>query len=149
MIFQAIFLAVIYREIVHIQQQLLDQQKQEALARQKQLLIKENEQLKEYAAYLDKNEDELRRFKHDYQNILLSLKLSAEKGGSQALVEELEKYTISFSHDYNAVVLFELKERRLEEENVLRRFIIKNIFEEMCREFGIHPHSANFSLDIW
>ena len=21
--------------------------------------------------------------------------------------------------------------------------------EEMCREFGIHPHSANFSLDIW
>ena len=49
--------------------------------------------------------------------------------------KELEKYTISFSHDYNAVVLFELKERRLEEENVLRRFIIKNIFEEMCREY--------------
>lgn len=95
LIFQAIFLAVIYREIVHIQRQLLDQQKQEALARQKQLLVKENEQLKEYAAYLDKNEDELRRFKHDYQNILLSLKVSAEKGGSQALVEELEKYTSS------------------------------------------------------
>ena len=95
LIFQAIFLAVIYREIVHIQRQLLDQQKQEALARQKQLLVKENEQLKEYADYLDQNEDELRRFKHDYQNILLSLKVSAEKGGSQALVEELEKYTSS------------------------------------------------------
>ncbi|MFR0600248.1 sensor histidine kinase [Lactobacillus equicursoris] len=95
LIFQAIFLAVIYREIVHIQRQLLDQQKQEALARQKQQLIKENEQLKEYAAYLDQNEDELRRFKHDYQNILLSLKVSAEKGGSQALIAELEKYTSS------------------------------------------------------
>lgn len=95
LIFQAIFLAVIYREIVHIQRQLLDQQKQEALARQKQLLVKENEQLKEYADYLDQNEDELRRFKYDYQNILLSLKVSAEKGGSQALVEELEKYTSS------------------------------------------------------
>lgn len=95
LIFQAIFLAVIYREIVHIQQQLLDQQKQEALARQQEQLIKENEQLKEYAAYLDQNEDELRRFKHDYQNILLSLKVSAEKGGSQALIAELEKYTSS------------------------------------------------------
>lgn len=95
LIFQAIFLAVIYREIVHIQRQLLDQQKQEALARQKQLLVKENEQLKEYADYLDQNEDELRRFKHDYQNILLSLKVSAEKGGSQALIAELEKYTSS------------------------------------------------------
>lgn len=83
LIFQAIFLAVIYREIVHIQRQLLDQQKQEALARQKQLLVKENEQLKEYADYLDQNEDELRRFKHDYQNILLSLKVSAEKGGAR------------------------------------------------------------------
>ncbi len=59
------------------------------------MLVKENEQLKEYADYLDRNEDELRRFKHDYQNILLSLKVSAEKGGSQALVEELEKYTSS------------------------------------------------------
>lgn len=95
LIFQAIFLAVIYWEIVHFQRQLLDQQKQEVLARQKQLLVKENEQLKEYADYLDQNEDELRRFKHDYQNILLSLKVSAEKGGSQALVEELEKYTSS------------------------------------------------------
>lgn len=95
LIFQAIFLAVIYREIVHIQRQLLDQQQQEALARQQEQLIKENEQLKEYAAYLDQNEDELRRFKHDYQNILLSLKVSAEKGGSQALITELEKYTSS------------------------------------------------------
>ncbi|GAA2955582.1 hypothetical protein GCM10019995_07870 [Lactobacillus kefiranofaciens subsp. kefirgranum] len=53
----------------------------------------ENEQLKEYSNYLDKNEDELRRFKHDYQNILNSLRISAEKCDTESVVKQLSEYT--------------------------------------------------------
>lgn len=55
----------------------------------------ENQQLKEYSNYLDKNEDELRHFKHDYENLLNSLKISAEKGDSKSVVKQLAKYTNS------------------------------------------------------
>jgi hypothetical protein len=55
----------------------------------------ENQQLKEYSNYLDENEDELRHFKHDYENLLNSLKISAEKGDSKSVVKQLAKYTNS------------------------------------------------------
>lgn len=44
---------------------------------------------------MDKNEDQLRRFKHDYQNILNSLKLSAQKGDVKAVIKQLDQYTHS------------------------------------------------------
>lgn len=95
LIFQSVFSIAIYTEITHVQKQLLSKQRQEALVRDHEHLVKEHRQLKEYADYLDQNEDELRRFKHDYQNILTSLKISAEKGHAQDLVEQLDKYTDS------------------------------------------------------
>src|SRR5699024_12156137 len=52
-------------------------------------------QLKEYSDYLDKNEDELRNFKHDYQDILNGLRISAEEGNIKAVVQQLAKYTDS------------------------------------------------------
>lgn len=114
LIFQSIFAILLYVGMVRIQKNILTEQEQkrqelelklvqadrkatEAKNRELELeeehLRTENNQLKEYADYLDKNEDELRRFKHDYQTILNSLKVSAREGNTQKLVEQLDNYT--------------------------------------------------------
>ncbi|KRL88875.1 histidine kinase [Lactobacillus kalixensis DSM 16043] len=111
---QTIFAIILYLVINQIQKGLLTRQEQEkqkiekdlAIARQKEVeaknnelalkqeqIKKENAQLKEYSGYLEKNEDDLRRFKHDYQNILNSLKLTAEEGNSDKVVKLLDKYS--------------------------------------------------------
>lgn len=54
---------------------------------------KEQETLKKYAASLEQNQLQLRKFKHDYQNMLTSLKLSAAKGNNQELLNKLEHYS--------------------------------------------------------
>ena len=51
-------------------------------------------QLKEYSDYLDKNEDELRNFKHDYQDILNGLRISAEEGNIKAVCNSLRNILI-------------------------------------------------------
>ncbi|WP_236253600.1 GHKL domain-containing protein [Lactobacillus ultunensis] len=50
-------------------------------------------QLEEYANYLEKSEDDLRSFRHDYRNILNSLKVSAQEGNVQEVIQKLDKYT--------------------------------------------------------
>lgn len=54
---------------------------------------KEQETLKKYAASLEQNQLQLRKFKHDYQNMLTSLKLSAANGNNQELLNKLEHYS--------------------------------------------------------
>lgn len=114
LLLQTIFVIILYLVINQIQKGLLTRQEQEkqkiekdlAIARQKEVeaknnelalkqeqIKKENAQLKEYSGYLEKNEDDLRRFKHDYQNILNSLKLTAEEGNSDKVVKLLDKYS--------------------------------------------------------
>ena len=114
LLLQTIFAIILYLVINQIQKGLLTRQEQEkqkiekdlAIARQKEVeaknnelalkqeqIKKENAQLKEYSGYLEKNEDDLRRFKHDYQNILNSLKLTAEEGNSDKVVKLLDKYS--------------------------------------------------------
>ena len=73
---QIIFSIVAYHEIVSIQQELLNQH-----------------QLEEYASYLEKSEDDLRAFRHDYKNILNSLKVSAQEGNVKEVIQKLDKYT--------------------------------------------------------
>lgn len=107
LIFQSIFALILYFGMVKTQKNILSKEKQKRqelelklakaknkeLSLQKSKLLSEYEQIKEYASYLDKNEDDLRRFKHDYQNILNSLKVSAQKDNSKKLIEQLDKYT--------------------------------------------------------
>ena len=88
LLFQAIFAILLYVGAVRIQKEVLTEQQQKRMEA-------ENQQLKEYSNYLDKNEDELRHFKHDYENLLNSLKISAEKGDSKSVVKQLAKYTNS------------------------------------------------------
>ncbi|WP_251717876.1 GHKL domain-containing protein [Lactobacillus agrestimuris] len=62
--------------------------------RNKQKLeIEKQKQLEEYAGYLEKSEDELRAFRHDYRNMLNSLKISAREGNTQEVIDLLDKYT--------------------------------------------------------
>lgn len=107
LILQILFAIFAYVAVVHIQNKLLTKQKQkeqelqleltrtenrELTLKQKQL-INEMQQLQEYSNYLDENEDDLRRFKHDYKNILNSLKVSAQEGDTTKVVKILDKYT--------------------------------------------------------
>ncbi len=48
--------------------------------------------------------------------------------------QELEKYGIHLSSEYNLVILFEPAEKEDQKELVLQRFIIMNVFEEMCQD---------------
>ncbi|WP_411909890.1 GHKL domain-containing protein [Lactobacillus acidophilus] len=83
---QIIFSIVAYHEIVSIQQELLNKQKQKEI-------LDNPHQLEEYASYLEKSEDDLRAFRHDYKNILNSLKVSAQEGNVKEVIQKLDKYT--------------------------------------------------------
>lgn len=83
---QIIFSIVAYHKIVSIQQELLNKQKQKEI-------LDNQHQLEEYASYLEKSEDDLRAFRHDYKNILNSLKVSAQEGNVQEVIQKLDKYT--------------------------------------------------------
>ena len=85
-IVQSVFAIGIYGEIVSVQNKLSTQRKQEEIKRQQR-------QLEEYADYLEKSEDDLRSFRHDYRNILNSLKVSAQEGNVQEVIQKLDKYT--------------------------------------------------------
>lgn len=85
---QIIFLIFAYYEITRIQKKLLEKQKQ------KEILDKQK-QLEEYTKYLENSEDDLRQFRHDYRNVLNSLKISAQEGNVQEVIRKLDKYTKS------------------------------------------------------
>lgn len=88
LIVQMIFSVVIYILIVHSQEE-HRRIEQTMLKRQQQ------KQLEEYASYLEKSEDELRAFRHDYRNMFNSLKISAHEGKVQEVIDKLDKYTQS------------------------------------------------------
>lgn len=85
---QSIFILIMYISLVEIQKKLLSHTQQKELLQEKQ-------ELEEYSSYLDQNEDDLRRFKHDYQNILNSLKIDAQEGDVKGVIDKLSEYTNS------------------------------------------------------
>lgn len=86
LIIQTFFAIGIYYLILKEQGQLMKKKKQEELKNKQH-------QLEAYANYLEKSEDDLRGFRHDYKNILNSLKVSAKEGNVQEVIEKLDKYT--------------------------------------------------------
>ncbi len=81
-------MGVAYVFILRMQAQLINREKQlNKLDKQRQL--------EEYTKYLEDSEDDLRQFKHDYQNVLNSLKLYAQEGDVQAVIHKLDKETNS------------------------------------------------------
>ncbi|UYY84871.1 GHKL domain-containing protein [Lactobacillus delbrueckii subsp. indicus] len=78
-ILQALFAIVMFHSNQKIQESLLNKQKQK--------------ELEEYANYLEQSEDNLRAFRHDYRNLLNSMKVSAAEGNVQELLDKLERYS--------------------------------------------------------
>ena len=102
LVLQITFSIFIYLAGLHIQKGLLTKQEQKNQELELQLLLSkqraieiENKQLQEYTCYLDKNEDKLRRFKHDYQNLLDGLRIGAQEDDVQAVINQLVKYSAS------------------------------------------------------
>lgn len=99
-----------YYALVKIQQELATRKEQE----QMQKMIT---QQKIYTEYLEKEEDKLRAFRHDYKNMLNSLKISIQNQSADQALLDLESYTennlgkISFSkyHDINHLKIDSLK----------------------------------------
>lgn len=60
---------------------------------QKKLQLQEKKNLLLLIQNLEENQSKLKRFKHDYQNLLNSLKLSALNGDNQTLLNKLEAYS--------------------------------------------------------
>ncbi|MGN1272553.1 MAG: GHKL domain-containing protein [Lactobacillus sp.] len=86
LILQTLFAIGIYNLMLIEQKQIIQKRKQEEF-------IKNQHQLEEYTTYLEKSEDDLRAFRHDYKNILNSLKVSAQEGNVQEVIQKLDKYT--------------------------------------------------------
>lgn len=86
LIVQAIFAIGMYYELLKVQKTILNKKQQEALK-------KELEQQKNYTETLEKDEDNLRRFRHDYKNILTAIKYSIQKGDYEKAIADLDKYT--------------------------------------------------------
>lgn len=99
-----------YYALVKIEQDLATRKEQE----QMQKMIS---QQKIYTEYLEKEEDKLRAFRHDYKNMLNSLKISIQNQSADQALIDLESYTenhlgkISFSkyHDINHLKIDSLK----------------------------------------
>lgn len=61
--------------------------------RQDKLNIQQIKDLKIYTQQLESSQRKLRKFKHDYQNMLLSLSISAKKNHDKELVDKLAEYS--------------------------------------------------------
>lgn len=90
---QGIYAVLSFSLSIKNQTALLNEAEKRHLQAQNRQLYESNQQLKSYAASLEQDEDRLRRFKHDYRNILSSLKLAAAQNDSQQLLKKLDEYS--------------------------------------------------------
>ncbi len=86
LVLQLLFMALIFYFILGLQKQYIKNKEQE-------MEKNHQRQLEEYAGYLEQSEDELRAFRHDYRNMFNSLKVSAQEGNVQEVIDKLDKYT--------------------------------------------------------
>lgn len=113
------FSILIYILLTRFQNTLLDKQEQE----QKQ---KEYLQLKEYASYLESSEDDLRKFRHDYRNMLNSLRVSIQDGNAEEALEKLNQYT---NTNLNSKALLKYKDVNHIHVTSLKSIIITKLSE--------------------
>ncbi|MGM9911749.1 MAG: GHKL domain-containing protein [Lacticaseibacillus absianus] len=109
-ILQALFAIVMFHSNQKIQESLLNKQKQK--------------ELEEYANYLEQSEDNLRAFRHDYRNLLNSLKVSAAEGNVQELLDKLERYS---AESLDSQVLLKYKDANHIQVQTLKSIIITKL----------------------
>lgn len=153
LILQILFSVLAYSATIRVQKALLtkreqrEQQLQLELANadrkakeaeNKELVVKQQKlesemhQLQEYSNYLDKNEDDLRRFKHDYQNILNGLKVSAEEGDIKQVIKKLDQYT----------------DNQFDQKALRKYKGVNHIHEKNLKSIAIAKLSKLYSLDL-
>lgn len=109
-ILQALFAIVMFHSNQKIQESLLNKQKQK--------------ELEEYANYLEQSEDNLRAFRHDYRNLLNSLKVSAAEGNVQELLDKLEHYS---AENLDSQALLKYKDANHIQVKTLKSIIITKL----------------------
>lgn len=108
-----------------VQEKLLNKKDQEKLKQQQH-------QLEEYTTYLEKSEDDLCAFRHDYKNILNSLKVSAQEGNVQEVIQKLDKYT----------------ETNLNSKALLKYKDVNHIYVKSIKSIIISKLTELYNLDI-
>lgn len=119
LILQIIFMISVYYLIINLQSKLFNRREQETIE-------EKQKQLEEYATYLEKSEDDLRAFRHDYRNILNSLKISAKEGKTQEVVALLDKYTKT---NLNSQALLKYKDVNHVQVKPIKSIIIAKLTE--------------------
>lgn len=106
---------------------------------ERQLADQERENLRSYLQSVRNSEEELRRFKHDYQNMLRSLELSLKNDQASAALANLKKYSDDILEreelwqfkdvDVDRIADLQLQSLVIAKLQKLRRWQIRYIFE--------------------
>ncbi|MBC6927305.1 GHKL domain-containing protein (plasmid) [Lactobacillus salivarius] len=118
--------------------------------RQDKLSLQQINDLKIYTQQLENSQRSLRKFKHDYQNMLLSLKLSAKKSHDKELIDKLAEYSSKTLEDkvlwqFNDVdnikdellkSLFISKLNRIFQDNIQYSFECRNVIENLSNKYN-------------
>lgn len=102
---------------------------------QKKLQLQEKKDLLFLIQNLEENQLKLRRFKHDYQNLLNSLKLSAIHGDNQALLDKLENYS---RDNLGKDSLWQFQDTKNIKDDVLRSIFISKLNSIYQKDIKYH-----------
>lgn len=117
---------------------------------QDKLSLQQINDLKIYTQQLESSQRGLRKFKHDYQNMLLSLKLSAKKSHDKELIDKLAEYSSKTLEDkvlwqFNDVdnvkdellkSLFISKLNRIFQNNIQYSFECRIVIENLSNKYN-------------
>lgn len=118
--------------------------------RQDKLSLQQINDLKIYTQQLESSQRSLRKFKHDYQNMLLSLKLSAKKSHDKELIDKLAEYSSKTLEDkvlwqFNDVdnvkdellkSLFISKLNRIFQDNIQYSFECRDVIYSLSNKYN-------------
>lgn len=118
--------------------------------RQDKLSLQQINDLKIYTQQLESSQRSLRKFKHDYQNMLLSLKLSAKKSHDKELIDKLAEYSSKILEDkvlwqFNDVdnvkdellkSLFISKLNRIFQDNIQYSFECRDVIDSLSNKYN-------------
>ncbi len=118
--------------------------------RQDKLSLQQINDLKIYTQQLESSQRSLRKFKHDYQNMLLSLKLSAKKSHDKELIDKLAEYSSKTLEDkvlwqFNDVdnvkdellkSLFISKLNRIFQDNIQYSFECRDVIDSLSNKYN-------------
>lgn len=113
---------------------------------QKGLLNQQEEELREkYLQDLEASEDKVREFKHDYLNLLASLRESARSNQDKALLEELAEYS---NTEINDPTLWKYKSLNHINNHALKGLIIDKLDRMNARKISYSLECAQEITDL-